>query len=295
MLNTFQKVKEMSFKMIKNFNRFNFCNFCIATFVTLVTIYTFVTSVVFAGIVGTKHDLSANAPLPTTIKATGASGVTQKCVFCHTPHSASKEASIAGSPLWNHSISSATYSVRFEASGFYGGDTWRVTLAKQPDGSSKLCLGCHDGTVALGQLVNVPGSGMAGNIPMTPQDYLPCGPLDYTCLGTNFVSGGKHLDIGWGDHLISMEYNSALAAAVFAKCPEVSMPIRDPGTISSTDPVKLYKTTHLYPPGEGNAMGVQCRSCHDPHNDPGGNNKFLVKGTPLNWNPLCETCHYTCP
>ncbi|MBI5203714.1 MAG: cytochrome c3 family protein [Nitrospirae bacterium] len=276
--------------MIKNFNRFNFCNFCIATFVTLVTIYTFVTSVVFAGIANTKHDLSSTSTGGGII-ATAASGVTQKCVFCHTPHSSSKVG-----PLWNHSLSSATYSVRFEASGYYG-DPWRVTLAKQPDGSSRLCLGCHDGTVALGLLVNVPGSGMGGTVDMT-QTYMPCGPTDYTCLGTNFVSSGKHLDgFGTGDHLISMEYNSALYTDVLAKCypPEssVTYPIRDPSTISSTDPVKLYKTTHLYPPGEGNALGVQCRSCHDPHDD--ANGKFLVKGSPTDWDPLCNTCHMTCP
>lgn len=241
----------------------------------------------YAGIANTKHDLSVSST-GATIKATT---VTQKCVFCHTPHSSSK----AG-PLWNHSLSSATYVVRSEASGFYG-DPWRVTLAKQPDGSSRLCLGCHDGTVALGLLVNVPGSGMGGTVDMT-QTYMPCGPTDYTCLGTNFVSSGKHLDgFGTGDHLISMQYNSALYTDVLAKCypPEssVTYPIRDPGTIPSTDPVKLYTTTHLYPPGEGNAMGVQCRSCHDPHDNT--NEKFLVKGSPTDWDPLCNTCHMLCP
>ena len=156
----------------------------------------------YAGISTTKHNLSA--AYTSTIRATTIANI---CVFCHTPHS-----STSAGPLWNHSTSSANYSVRSLPSGSYEGDTWRVTQAGQPDGSSKLCLGCHDGIVALGMLVNTPGSEV-NPVGMT-QTYMPCGPGNYSCLGTNFVTGGKHLDgpASSGDHLISMEYN-ALANA----------------------------------------------------------------------------------
>ena len=305
MLNTFQKFKNTKLhisrgknkrgKRVRSFNSFNFCNFCnfrIATTVTIATIATIVTiatSVVFAGIATTKHNLSSTGGQ--TIRSTT---VTQICVFCHTPHSSTKDG-----PLWNHSLSSATYSVRSEASGYYG-DPWRVTQAGQPDGSSRLCLGCHDGTVALGLLVNTPGS-EANPVAMT-QTYMPCGPTDYTCLGTNFVSSGKHLDgFGYGDHLVSIEYDTALANAVQAKCGiDVTYSIIDPVAIPSTDPVKLYATNHSNglpgpdtPGSAGARLGVQCRSCHDPHDNT--NLKFLVKGSPTDWDPLCNTCHYTCP
>ena len=46
------------------------------------------TGVADVGIRNTKHDISANGSLAGTI--------TQKCVFCHTPHNAQRNV-----PLWN--------------------------------------------------------------------------------------------------------------------------------------------------------------------------------------------------
>lgn len=273
MLTKFQKYKKL--QQGKKFQT--------VTIATILTIITFATSIVFAGIIGTKHDLSSSGT--GTIKATAASGVTQKCVFCHTPHSSSK----AG-PLWNHSLSNATYVVKSQPSGFYG-DPWRVSLAGQPDGSSRLCLGCHDGTVALGLLVNMPGPAMAGTVAMTgvtAEGWMPSAASGY--IGTDLT----------GKHMISIEYDTGLANAVQAKCGiDVTYPIKDPVTIPSNDPVKLYATNHnngLTPdtPGSASArLGVQCRSCHDPHDNTNG--KFLAKGTPADWTPLCDTCHQLCP
>ena len=80
-----------------------------------------------AVIQGTAHDLSA------------VSGG-KVCGFCHTPHRA-----IAQTPLWNHSLSTAVYKI-YESSSLEAD-------VGQPTGSSKLCLSCHDGTIALDQTV----------------------------------------------------------------------------------------------------------------------------------------------
>jgi len=72
---------------------------------------------------GTPHDLS---PVPG-----GGS-----CSFCHTPHGA-----LPGTPLWSHKLSTAVYKI-YESSSL-------KAKVGQPTGSSKLCLSCHDGTVAL--------------------------------------------------------------------------------------------------------------------------------------------------
>src|SRR5262252_8288263 len=85
-------------------------------------------------ILASKHDLSASGP--GTIKATAESEV---CLFCHTPHRSTGEI-----PLWNHTLSQAIYIP-------YGSSTAKATIG-QPTGSSKLCLSCHDGTVALGMV-----------------------------------------------------------------------------------------------------------------------------------------------
>lgn len=89
-----------------------------------------------------KHNLSATGPGPVKTAAT-----TEICIFCHTPHNSS-----VVTPLWNQAMSSASYST-------YASSTMAATVGV-PQGSSKLCLSCHDGTVALGNTAS------AGQIPM---------------------------------------------------------------------------------------------------------------------------------
>ncbi|TAL24927.1 MAG: hypothetical protein EPN94_06345 [Nitrospirae bacterium] len=250
---------------------------------TILAIATFATSIVFAGITGTKHDLSTSGP--GTIKA-AAGGVTQKCVFCHTPHSSSKEG-----PLWNHSLSSATYVVYTSLT--------MLTIPSQPDFGSKLCLGCHDGTVALGLLVNTPGS-EANPVAMT-QTYMPAGATGY--MGTDLTN----------KHPVSIVINGPFITAKQAQCapPPAGLGTTGVQYPAASSPVKLYKTGNTYG-GEG-GNGVQCRSCHDPHDDVGSWRCFLVHVpgincttcpcapalnplAPLGSNPdaLCAECHYTC-
>lgn len=91
------------------------------------------------------HDLSPTGP--GTVKA--ASGYA--CLFCHAPHNVLTEQT----PLWNHQLSVQAYTP-------YTSSTYHQTGAQPQVGSpSKLCLSCHDGTVALGQTV------ASGNIPVS--------------------------------------------------------------------------------------------------------------------------------
>ena len=80
-------------------------------------------------IVGSAHDFSDDS-----WNTTG-----QICLVCHTPHNA--DVTIANAPLWNHESTVATYQT-------YTSATMDATTG-QPDASSKLCLSCHDGTVAV--------------------------------------------------------------------------------------------------------------------------------------------------
>ncbi|MEQ1897698.1 MAG: cytochrome c3 family protein [Vicinamibacterales bacterium] len=82
-----------------------------------------------------KHNLSVSGPGP--VKATT---MTEICIFCHTPHNSNP-----ATPLWNQTQSASTYTP-------YTSTTMAAT-AGVPLGSSKLCLSCHDGTIALGSTV----------------------------------------------------------------------------------------------------------------------------------------------
>lgn len=84
-----------------------------------------------------QHDLSASSL--SAVKG----GVANACLYCHAPHGAMTEST----PLWNQQLSVQTYQM-------YGSTTYHQTGIQPPVGSpSKLCLSCHDGTVALGQTV----------------------------------------------------------------------------------------------------------------------------------------------
>lgn len=199
------------------------------------------------GMLSSKHNLSSTGP--GTIRAVSE---TQVCVFCHTPHNANP-----ASPLWNRDLSGATYTPYASATlNFtYAGD-WR------PNGYSRLCLSCHDGTIAIGKVHNLWGQSTTINVQNTgPGGVIPSGS---TLVGT---------DLG-NDHPISFVFNSALSAA--------DGELVNPTTLTGV--VRLY---------EGETPGVrdsvQCTTCHDPHATV--NPKFLKKSFGGRVDNLCLTCH----
>ena len=84
-----------------------------------------------------KHNLSVGGP--GEIKAVSES---QICIFCHTPHNARRDIPY----LWNRRDQTVSY-IPYQSSTLFA----RVG---QPTGASKLCLSCHDGTIALGAIVS---------------------------------------------------------------------------------------------------------------------------------------------
>ena len=169
-------------------------------------------------IVNSKHNLSTTGPGP--FKATEESRI---CIFCHTPHRARSVA-----PLWNRQDSRETY-LAYSSTTFTG-------VASQPGGSSKLCLSCHDGSIALGMVLS-----LGSEIQMAPGHRT----LDS---GTAFL--GSNLT---DDHPITFSYANSKGGQGLEYLPESSI----------TPPVHL------------DAAGMlQCTSCHDPHNNSLGN--FLL-------------------
>ncbi|MBN2792995.1 MAG: hypothetical protein JXQ81_10845 [Desulfuromonadales bacterium] len=100
----------------------------------------------FAEIAGSSHDLSD-----------GGAGLTgQICSYCHTPHNA-KEFGIdngAGSdsyPLWSmNEIADDTGYTSYSSPTFDGDDNTAVDPLAGP---SRLCMSCHDGTIAIDNAV----------------------------------------------------------------------------------------------------------------------------------------------
>ena len=93
-------------------------------------------AMVQAGVATTRHNLSISGPGPVKSSAED-----QLCVFCHAPHSAAP-----GTALWNRATPTPAYQT-------YSTSTTRASVG-QPTRGSLLCLSCHDGTIALGQVLN---------------------------------------------------------------------------------------------------------------------------------------------
>ena len=83
------------------------------------------------------HDLTPTGGSP--VKG----GLANSCFYCHAPHGSMS----SPTPLWNQQLSMQTYDL-------YTSTTYHQT-GIQPglNSPSKLCLSCHDGTVAPGQTV----------------------------------------------------------------------------------------------------------------------------------------------
>jgi predicted CXXCH cytochrome family protein len=177
------------------------------------------TPAALADIATTKHNLSVSGP-----GAIRASTETQICVFCHAPHNSTPSA-----PLWNRRDPGSSYVP-------YTSSTAKAQ-AGQPNGASLACLSCHDGTIALGDLVSrsapVPMSGGVTSMPAGPSN-----------LGTDLSD----------DHPVSFSYTSTL-------------PAQHAGEL--VDPSALIGKVRLDASGR-----MQCTTCHDPHDD--SNGKFLV-------------------
>lgn len=171
------------------------------------------------GILDTKHNLSAGGPGP--VKSLTEE---QVCIFCHTPHNARRDIP----SLWNRSDSTVNY-VPYSSSTLYA-------AVGQPTGASKLCLSCHDGTIALGALLTAPQeTAFAGGF-----RFMPEGPAK---IGSDLSD----------DHPVSLVYDGALAAR--------NGELLDPAALPP--PVRLDKNREL-----------QCTACHNPHDDL--YEKFLV-------------------
>jgi len=162
-------------------------------------------------IANSKHDLSVHSPHP--VRAVEEERI---CVFCHTPHNAQPQ-----TPLWNRHTPTTHYRI-------YRSSTTDARI-DQPSGPSKMCLSCHDGSLAVGLVRSRPAT---DPIPMTAHT-LPPGPANLT----NDLSD---------DHPIDFRYDRALS--------NVDPQLRDPQIIS--------RKLSLGPHSE-----VHCTTCHDPHNN----------------------------
>ena len=224
-----------------------------------------------ADIANTKHNFSAAPGFSTTLptgqtREMRAQSEVQICVFCHTPHAATTP----GAPLWNRQLPTTQYTVY--GSNIQGSSTssFDATIS-QPNGVSKLCLSCHDGTMAVGAVNVLNGTNQHPDIQMTTSNgHIPPGQGVTTgftrYLGTN-LTNDHPISVVYDQNLVAVdgEMRSPQANGIFIRSVTPGRP--------ATDQVQLEATSQTNTGGL-----VQCNSCHDPHirsTDPTENIKFL--------------------
>jgi len=189
-------------------------------------------------ITGSGHDLSAYNWTNGEI-----------CITCHTPHNA--DLTVSTAPLWNHALTTATYTL-------YDSHTMDENTV-QPLGISKLCLGCHDGTVAV--------DNFGGN-----QN------------GSQYITGTANVGTDLSnDHPISIKWThqtvGGITGLVWDNCTQCHDQIGE-------NPEKFPLPFYTYDGGVD--YYIECSTCHDPHNGIGGD--YMLRMSNSN-SALCEKCH----
>ncbi len=148
------------------------------------------------------------------------------CTVCHTEDGMGKKA--IKKPLWEHNFKEISYTL-------YQSKTLNAQMG-QPTGISKLCLSCHDGTIAL--------NNFGGNTELS--EYIS----EEAQIGTDLRD----------NHPVSFVYDSKLAAEDGG----LYDPTSSESGLGATIQQDLLVDNQLH-----------CTSCHDVHNLM-GNEKMLV-------------------
>lgn len=203
----------------------------------------------------TVHNLSTRVTNPKGAR-------NEVCRYCHTPHN-----NTGRRALWSRPDSKATYKI-YESSTL-------DAKPGQPTGSSKLCLSCHDGTIALS------GNGKS--------------------MGAGLMNLGTDLS---DDHPVSFTYDSALAG----KDHQLRNPSALPAKLKLEKKTQLQCTTchnvHNNEFGNFLAMddrnGALCTACHQmdgwelsSHRNSTAQVKQLSQSLPYSTvaQNACRNCH----
>lgn len=222
-------------------------------------------------IINSRHDMSSTS----TTTGPKQTVTAQVCYFCHIPHHAASTAA-----LWNHTASTKT-----NGWGANNTTTAGTTLPTSIGAASQRCMACHDGTVSLGDTLNVDyltgwsASGVPGSVSTT--GFLQTNSLGYILASNGTLDTNHPVSIPYGS---TSTYNSIASraqatdyqAAYFnASCNGVS------GCTTGSVNIKIYGTA-------ATNAGIECASCHDPHQ--GADARKFVRVTTAA-SAICVACH----
>lgn len=241
--------------------------------------FAFAVSAPGTGITDSYHDLSSTGPSAPKGDTVEQAGQDRICIYCHAPHHSvlPEDAALNYYPLWNHEITTATYrtyqntdptnpyipgSIQHQLNaGIFG------QIPGQPGAISKLCLSCHDGTVATNAYGYAPASSIGvGN------KFIVEGTRGF--IGGNNTNGYAGNDLS-NHHPIGFDYMLVVLAG--------DDEIKDPSSALNGSTAGLRINDVLF------GGMLECASCHDVHNTKNDGEKLLW--VPDDRSALCLSCH----
>jgi hypothetical protein len=233
------------------------------------------------GLEGTEHDFTEHNPSnPTPGSNTVDVGL---CTFCHTPHRA-----YTTRLLWNHTLSAAAYTWN-DATETTGG-TPLPSFDATWQGVSKNCLSCHDGTVALGDVAwfaAAPRTGVDAIL-----DHQHDDPNDPGRIAAGAAAGNMN-----GNHPVAFPYPLGNAISTYNSVTTGTNVITAEFIADPTSSgIRLFTDDGAGVIVAGTAAGqtgIECSSCHDPHNGSTVQGEYFLRGELEGSGPnyICLKCH----
>jgi hypothetical protein len=238
------------------------------------------------GIVNSKHDMRM------FIQTYGGTAdyADRVCAFCHTPHHAEDPATAIGydavntteytayTPLWSHALPENLDYDQYVSVTFNPGLVVKDGVANTYDpmiGPSRLCMSCHDGTVAVDSYY-----GKTGTATNKGEDF-----LESESAGNFAVAKGHGLS---NDHPVGMRYSDYVA--------DGSHELKETTSTLPNNTDKSVADLLFNDANQGLSDIMTCASCHDVHNGKAvlekpasGRGYFLVEKQA--GSALCLTCH----
>jgi predicted CXXCH cytochrome family protein len=223
-----------------------------------------------AGIAGSPHDIPNGAIANTSYVGPNADPLQRICIYCHAPHHSLEPGSeyaithqVDYLPLWNHAVTVQDYMMYDNGADEPTGGPHAAqseVLMDGPGSVSRLCLSCHDGTVAVNEYGFSPSATTNGGGPTIAEQY--------KIGGVSSVSGMNSLI---NHHPIGFNYDAVQVAD-------------DEIKEAATSPLGNYMIADLLWAGK-----MECTTCHDVHNSNNTGEKLLYESNFKS--QFCLACH----
>ncbi len=234
------------------------------------------------GITGSPHDFTGTG----TGDASGVAGI-GVCTFCHTPHKANSTLL-----LWNHTLSNNTF--KWDVPSTTAGTLLPSIVGNGYKGPSAKCLSCHDGSVAIGDVYWFSEGPKQGANALQSKHMTDFDPEFQIGVGGD-MKGNHPVAVPYPLKNVVNTYNATTNGGMLVLNEWQADPVSNTGAN-----IRLFKddgTGNISAIPKGSATtsaGIECSSCHDPHNKASVDDLFLrgkMTGSSQADGYLCLQCH----